>query len=152
MVVYKTPSSVYNFRIVVNRNYDDSEWVNDNANDICKLKYMDYAINQHNNVNIYIIHKSLVVGAISLHIGDRADYEFGIKNWINSISILDDYKGNGLCEQLVEAAFQWCVSNNIDTLLQSSYSKEGLEKAMHVFERIAKKYPSLNFVDKNREL
>ena len=112
---------------------------------------MSHSRSHFDNVNLYLLLDGAVVGALSLRMGGNGDFEFGCKNWINSISIAEDHQGKGYSRVIIEYFFKYCSENGIQDILQSSYTVDGKQKVMRVFEELSEKYPEVGFFDKKRD-
>lgn len=138
-------------KVVVNSEFTDHDFVYDHNQEIKELRYMSWSISQYDNINFYLVIDNVVIGALSLRVGESKDLDYGYKNWINSITIADDQQGKGYTRLLVKRFFEYCSKHNITDVLQSSYTPIGKQKAMHVFEQYAAKYPEVKFFDLKRD-
>lgn len=74
-------------------------------------------------------------------------FKFAMK----SLSIAPEFQGKGMSKLLIKAIFDFFKEKNIPVLKQSSYTEEGYEKIRKNFSKIAANYPTIDFVDPEKD-
>lgn len=74
-------------------------------------------------------------------------FKFAMK----SLSIAQKFQGLGLSKEIISEIFNFFEKNQIPVLKQSSYTEEGYSRIRKNFSKIAANFPSVDFVDPERD-
>jgi GNAT superfamily N-acetyltransferase len=114
----------------------------------CHFKYFNFRYMSDNEIFLFMYEDEVPVGIVKIKHGGTYSCNFpDFNNWIGFISISRKHWGRGLARPLVKGIFEYCRENNIDKLLQSSYSDLGWNRLQKYFDDYAPQYPEIEFMD-----
>lgn len=92
----------------------------------------------------------VVAGVIKIKVGGCESYKAnGFCNWVDFLSVSDNYQNQGISKKLFDIAFKWLHDNGHDHILASGYSSKGFFFAKDNFRKTAEKY-NLRWKDEDK--
>jgi GNAT superfamily N-acetyltransferase/predicted nucleotidyltransferase len=105
-----------------------------------RLKYFNPNDLQH-EISFVALEGKKIVAVAGI---ERSPYDKEPVFWIKHISVDPEYQGQRLASRLADSIFDYAKKNNA-ILQRSNYTKMGRERLEPLFQKLQKKYPSVEF-------
>jgi len=86
-----------------------------------------------------------IVGALGLEKNPYEDNTY----WIDYVEVEYDYQNQQIAAKLIHSAFEFAYKRQVG-LENSSYTPQGTERIKHIFARISKEFPDVDFQEQRR--
>lgn len=108
-----------------------------------------------NNSNLKLafvaIENNRIVGLLCTEHSDKLFHKATECYWsMMNIGVSDNHQGRGISRKLIESMFETFEMLGLNGIYQSSYSAEGWDRIMPIFDELSKKHTAVRFVDGKR--